>query len=101
MATWSDYFSLALTLLIFAGVAYFASYIYGQLNETKQWSKERLQRKGVNISKTGVSLKRKTRLANREEYFDATQRKVVKALNSARYGPAGESSMHEESPLAR
>ena len=29
------------TLLLFAGAAYFVSYIYGQLMETKQWSKEK------------------------------------------------------------
>lgn len=98
MATWTDYLSLALTFLLVVLIAYAALFVYRQIMNAKEWSKERLQKRGVNISEKGMSVKRKTRLANREEYVDATQRGFIKALGSAYYGPVSGSEMHKPAP---
>ena len=47
---------------------------------------ERLKSRGVNISDKGVSVKTTSRF-NREDYLDATQRGVIKAMSAASFGP--------------
>ncbi|KAI0826300.1 hypothetical protein BC629DRAFT_69207 [Irpex lacteus] len=86
MATWADYISLTVTLSIIAALVYGVLYINNSFQKVVASTKENLSARGIDISKQGASVKTKTKLSNREEYFDATQRKVVQALSAASIG---------------
>ncbi|KAI0088949.1 hypothetical protein BDY19DRAFT_1048443 [Irpex rosettiformis] len=86
MATWGDYISLTVVLSIIAALVYGVIYINQSFRKAVVSTKQNLQARGIEISKQGASVKTKTKLVNREEYFDATQRKVVKALANSSVG---------------
>ena len=46
----------------------------------------RLQTRGVEVSSRGVSVKTHSKLSNRENYFDATQRGFIRAFNASSRG---------------
>ncbi|KAI0682919.1 hypothetical protein BC835DRAFT_1423815 [Cytidiella melzeri] len=86
MATWGDYISLTLTLSIIAALVYGVLYLNQSLQKVVTSTKDHLHNRGIDVSKKGASVKTKTKLGNREEYFDATQRGIVKALSSSSVG---------------
>jgi len=85
MATWLDIFSLVATFTFFVGTIAGVLYLVQQASQAVQSTKDSLKNKGWNISDKGVSVKTSHRF-NREDYVDATQRTLVKALSSSTYG---------------
>lgn len=100
MATWGDYLSLTLTISLVAALIYGFLYLNAQFRKAVHSTKEQLSSHGIEISKTGASVKTSTKLANREEYFDATQRGIVKALSTASVGHNGTGPRAEGSSTA-
>ncbi|KAI0919938.1 hypothetical protein AcW1_002938 [Taiwanofungus camphoratus] len=86
MANWVDFLSLTVTLSLIAGVTFGLLYIVKKVSEAVQATKASLKNKGVNISSNGMHVKTSRRL-NREDYMDATQRGLLKALHNSMYGP--------------
>ncbi|TCD71060.1 hypothetical protein EIP91_000152 [Steccherinum ochraceum] len=101
MASWSDYASLLITVSIFVVAAYGVLYVSQQWSAAMQSTKDNLKKRGVDVSGHGVSVKGKTKLADREEYCDATQRGFIKLLGSAHYGPANGSSPSASPKMAQ
>lgn len=81
MASWIDIFSFLTTTSLFVGTILGVIYIAKRLSEAAQNTKESLENKGISISDKGVSIKTSKRL-DRENYVDATQRGVVRVLES-------------------
>ncbi|KAI0341295.1 hypothetical protein BDW22DRAFT_1429972 [Trametopsis cervina] len=86
MATWGDYLSLTLTLSLIAALVYGVLYINQSVRKVVSSTKEQLHNRGIDVSAKGASVKTHTKLQNREEYFDATQRGIVKALSKSSFG---------------
>ncbi|KAL4244626.1 hypothetical protein ABKN59_009185 [Abortiporus biennis] len=81
-----DYFSLIVTLSIFAIVIYAAVIIVNKISSAAQSTKASLKEKGYDVTGDGVQIKKKIRIADREEYIDATQRGFVKVLGASTVG---------------
>ncbi|EKM56363.1 uncharacterized protein PHACADRAFT_253434 [Phanerochaete carnosa HHB-10118-sp] len=98
MASWTDYLSLTLTISLIASAVYGVIYLREQLQKGIRASKDKLHDRGIDISAQGASVKTHSKLADRENYFDATQRGVMKALSKSSVGredgPETRSSRH-------
>lgn len=81
----SDIFALVITLAIVSGVVFVVLYINRGINNTLQTTKENLKSRGYNISSSGISIKTDKRLGH-EEYLDATQRGLLRALGASTTG---------------
>ncbi|KAK0201238.1 hypothetical protein DFS33DRAFT_1266425, partial [Desarmillaria ectypa] len=70
---------------ICGGIVYGILCASNSLSETVASTKEKLKEKGYTVSDTGVSVKTSKRFG-REDYVDATQRGLVKAIGAASFG---------------
>ncbi|KAA1473334.1 hypothetical protein DENSPDRAFT_270067 [Dentipellis sp. KUC8613] len=106
MAAWVDIFSLILvrpsftcssphdeteispflqTTFVFVGSILGAVYLVRKISAYVTRTKESLKQKGWTISEKGVSVKTSGRM-NREDYLDATQRGLIKAMGASHHG---------------
>ncbi|KAF8916073.1 hypothetical protein CPB85DRAFT_1432439 [Mucidula mucida] len=90
MATWVDFFSLFMTLGICGGALYGVIKLWESVTQGVASTKDKLKDRGYHISQGGVSVKTNKRV-NREDYIDATQRGIVKAMNASSFGSANSS----------
>ncbi|KAF9449358.1 hypothetical protein P691DRAFT_759138 [Macrolepiota fuliginosa MF-IS2] len=90
MAGWTDLFSLLVTLSIFGGTVYGVVYLANQISEGIKSTKENLKTKGYDISNKGVSIKTSKRF-DREDYVDATQRGMLKAMTATSFNRRADS----------
>ncbi|GJE96328.1 hypothetical protein PsYK624_125220 [Phanerochaete sordida] len=89
MANWTDYLSLTLTISLIAAAVYGVLYLREAFQKGIAASKDRLHNHGIDISRDGAHVKTRSKLADRENYFDATQRGVMKALSKSSVGHEG------------
>lgn len=89
MPSWTDYLSLTLTISLIAAAVYGVLYLREQIQKGIRASKDKLHDRGIDISARGAHVKTRSKLADREQYFDATQRGVMKALSKASVGHEG------------
>ncbi|KIK95871.1 hypothetical protein PAXRUDRAFT_32736 [Paxillus rubicundulus Ve08.2h10] len=99
MASWIDMFSLLTTTLFFVGSILGVLYIAKQISSGVQLTKESLQNKGISITEKGVSVKTQKRF-DRDDYVDATQRGLIKAIGAASFGPADQANKHSAQPTS-
>ncbi|TFY54386.1 hypothetical protein EVG20_g9724 [Dentipellis fragilis] len=85
MAAWVDILSLTLTTFVFVGSILGAIYLVRKISAYVTRTRESLKQKGWTISKKGVSVKTSGRM-NREDYLDATQRGLIKAMGASHHG---------------
>ncbi|GBE85631.1 hypothetical protein SCP_0801500 [Sparassis crispa] len=85
MAGWIDVLSLIVTLSLIAAVVLGIIYVMRAMSSVVESTKESLKTKGVDLSKGGMSVKTHGRY-NREDYLDATQRHLMKALHTSKFG---------------
>ncbi|KAK7061246.1 hypothetical protein R3P38DRAFT_2828380 [Favolaschia claudopus] len=97
MAGWSDMISLFLTVSIFGGIVYVILLVVQSVSQGVESAKEGLKTKGVHITDKGVAVKTSKRF-DREDYVDATQRGIVKAVGASSYGKRSESGDHLSPP---
>lgn len=90
MAGWTDLFSLLVTIGIFGGTVYGVVYLANQISEGIKSTKENLKTKGYDISNKGVSIKTSKRF-DREDYVDATQRGMLKAMTATSFNRRADS----------
>ncbi|KAG1772040.1 hypothetical protein EDD22DRAFT_795389 [Suillus occidentalis] len=88
MASWIDVLSFLTITSLFVGTIFGVVYIAKCISAAAQNTKESLQTKGISISDKGVSIKTSKRF-DRENYVDATQRGVIKALDASNFHPGG------------
>ena len=86
-----DIISLLVTVAIFAGVIYGVIFATQLINSGVKSTKESLKRQGVDISDHGVKVKTNKRF-DREDYVDATQRGIIKAMGAASFRRGDETS---------
>jgi len=82
MSNWLDIISFVVSLALFVGVVVGAIYAAKAISNTIDETKKSLNEKGVNVSASGISLKTSKHLT-REDYLDATQRGMVKAIQTS------------------
>jgi len=82
MSNWLDILSLIVSLALFVGIIAGALYAARAISNTIDETKKSLNEKGVNISASGISVKTGKHMT-REDYLDATQRNVVKAIQTS------------------
>jgi len=75
------------------GVVYTVQQIQIAVNNTK----ESLQKKGLHITQSGVSVKTDRRF-DREDYVDATQRGIIRAMGAASFRKVDEHGNHINGP---
>ncbi|KAF9074586.1 hypothetical protein BDP27DRAFT_1316499 [Rhodocollybia butyracea] len=85
MATLGDFLALITTIAVFGGVIYVILKLSGSVSEGVKSTKVKLKEKGYDISDKGVSVKTSKRM-NREDYVDATQRGLIRALGASSFG---------------
>ncbi|KAJ7590434.1 hypothetical protein C8J56DRAFT_592447 [Mycena floridula] len=85
MANWVDVLSLIVTVSIFGGILYGVFLVMGSISQGVESTKQSLKEKGLHISDKGVEVKTAKRF-DREDYVDATQRNLVKAISAASFG---------------
>ncbi|TFK51384.1 hypothetical protein OE88DRAFT_1735293 [Heliocybe sulcata] len=103
MATWLDVLSFIFTASLFAGVAIGVAYAGNAISNAMASTKESLKAKGVDISKSGMSVKTSGRYT-REDYIDATQRGFIKSMSATSFGqqdPATGNGHANAPPLER
>jgi hypothetical protein len=86
MASWIDVFSFLTITSLFVGTILGVVFIAKRISAAAQNTKKSLQTKGISISDKGVSIKTSKRF-DRENYVDATQRGVIKALDASNFHP--------------
>ncbi|KAJ7087302.1 hypothetical protein B0H15DRAFT_307151 [Mycena belliarum] len=96
MADWLDLFSLVATLAVFGAIIYAILSVLGSISQGVESAKEGLKTKGVHMTDKGVSVKTSRRF-DREDYVDATQRGLLKAVNASSFRKGGASP----EPLSR
>jgi len=96
MASWIDVFSLIATLSVCGGTVYGVLYVANMISKNIQAKKEDMKARGLTISRTGVSVKTSKRF-DREDYVDATQRGLMKAVNASSFRH-GDDGSHSTSP---
>ncbi|KAJ7666514.1 hypothetical protein B0H17DRAFT_1210561 [Mycena rosella] len=84
MANWLDLISLVATIAVFGGIVYAVLMMVQSVSQGVASAKEGLKTKGVNITDKGVSVKTSKRF-DREDYVDATQRGLLKAVNASSF----------------
>ncbi|KAF8995533.1 hypothetical protein BDQ17DRAFT_1365408 [Cyathus striatus] len=93
-----------LSLLFFIGIVgssiYGVMYVMRVVSTGIESTKENLKKQGLEVSGSGVSIKTSKRF-DRENYIDATQRGIVKALDSASFGRSGVNSSSASFPMER
>ncbi|GJJ11435.1 hypothetical protein Clacol_005668 [Clathrus columnatus] len=82
MATITDVVYLLVILAVIGGSVAVILSIVNAANRVGSNTKEKLKAKGYDISPSGVSIQTNKRM-NREDYLDATQRNVVKAIQAS------------------
>jgi len=82
MSDWLDIISFVSSLALFIGVVAGAVYVAKSISNTIDETKKSLNEKGVNVSSSGISVKTSKHMT-REDYLDATQRNVVKAIQTS------------------
>ncbi|KAI0764231.1 hypothetical protein BD413DRAFT_196755 [Trametes elegans] len=85
MANWIDYLSLVVTISLLTALVYGGLIAAKAISSAVQSTKASLETKGVNISRSGVSVKTNKRY-EREDYLDATQRGFIKAMKASSAG---------------
>ncbi|KAJ6516406.1 hypothetical protein C8R45DRAFT_1087477 [Mycena sanguinolenta] len=96
-SSWTDMVSLVVTLSIFGGIAYVVLLVVRSVSQGVESAKEGLKTKGVHITDKGVSVKTSKRF-DREDYVDATQRGIVKAMGASSFGKRTDSDNHLSPP---
>ncbi|KAL0947949.1 hypothetical protein HGRIS_010578 [Hohenbuehelia grisea] len=82
---WTDVFAFVATLSFLGAVIYGVIFVSKQVSQGVESTKEALKEKGLHISDKGVSVKTSKRF-DREDYVDATQRGIIKAMGAASFG---------------
>ncbi|KAG7441947.1 uncharacterized protein BT62DRAFT_936586 [Guyanagaster necrorhizus] len=100
MANWVDLIALLVTVTICGGIVYGILHASSCLSASVASTKAKLQEKGYTISHTGVSVKTSKRFC-REDYVDATQRGVIKAMGAASFGSSPSGSPTLSPPLMK
>jgi len=85
MGQWLDIFSLILTTILFVGTIIGVVLLVKKISDGITSTKQSLKEKGWTVSREGVSVKTSRRF-DREDYIDATQRGIMKAMNASHYG---------------
>ncbi|KJA18910.1 hypothetical protein HYPSUDRAFT_44758 [Hypholoma sublateritium FD-334 SS-4] len=85
---WLDVFSLFATIAVFGGIIYGIIFVTKSINEGVASTKESLKTKGFNVTASGMSIKTSKRF-DREDYVDATQRGIVKAMQASSFRRGG------------
>jgi len=99
MASWIDIFSLVATIAVFGGVIFAIIFVMKSFNEGVASTKESLKSHGLDVSASGVSVKTSGRF-DREDYVDATQRSIVRAVGAASF-KRNDSSSSEAANMER
>jgi len=101
MANWLDVIALLVTVAVFGGIVYVVLLIVRSVSQGVESAKEGLKTKGLHITDKGVSVKTSKRF-DREDYVDATQRGIVRAVGAAsfRKGGAAEPGYSSEGHLS-
>ncbi|PPQ74754.1 hypothetical protein CVT26_005051, partial [Gymnopilus dilepis] len=81
---WHATHSIRQTISVLGGIVYGILYIVKSVNDGLESTKASLKSKGLDISSTGVSVKTSRRF-DREDYVDATQRGIIKAMGAASF----------------
>jgi len=97
MASLIDFLSLLLTSALFVGFIVGVVYAVQQIQLAVNKTKQRLESKGLHITDSGVSVKTDKRF-DREDYVDATQRGVIKAMGATSFGKVDEKGNHVQMP---
>ncbi|KAF8980666.1 hypothetical protein BDQ17DRAFT_1380486 [Cyathus striatus] len=100
MAGLLDVLSLLFFIGIVGGSIYGVMYVIKAVSSGIESTKENLKKQGLEVSGSGVSIKTSRRF-DRENYIDATQRGIVKALDSASFGHSGVNSSATSLPIER
>ncbi|KAJ3929593.1 MAG: hypothetical protein NXY57DRAFT_1016059 [Lentinula lateritia] len=85
MAELGDFLALIATIVVFAGIIYGVYTVVGSVSEGVKSTKDKLKEKGYEISDKGMSVKTSKRM-NREDYVDATQRGLIRAMGASSFG---------------
>jgi len=88
MANWLDVISLLVTVAVFGGIIYVVLLVVRSVSQGVESAKEGLKTKGLHITDKGVAVKTSKRF-DREDYVDATQRGIVRAVGAASFGKGG------------
>ncbi|PPQ91269.1 hypothetical protein CVT25_006212 [Psilocybe cyanescens] len=84
MAGWVDFLSLIATVAVFGGIVYGIIFVVQSINDGLTSTKASLKSRGLDVSASGVSVKTSKRFG-REDYVDATQRGIVKAMGASSF----------------
>ncbi|GAA5907343.1 hypothetical protein JCM6882_002811 [Rhodosporidiobolus microsporus] len=76
---------LSLTLLVLAGLAYGAKLLVAAVQDGIAQGKESLEKRGVNVSREGMTVKTNKRALTQEETEDRLQRGIMKGWKSASF----------------
>ncbi|GAA6053835.1 hypothetical protein JCM3770_004742 [Rhodotorula araucariae] len=79
------WFQLVVTLLVLAVLAYGASIAYAVFHEVKTSAKQAMEQKGVQVSKSGASVKTGRRALTQEETGDRLQRGLMRGWKAATF----------------
>ncbi|BGP46472.1 hypothetical protein JCM10450v2_002317 [Rhodotorula kratochvilovae] len=79
------WFKLVLTLLVLAALAYGASLAYAAITDGINSAKQAMEKKGVQVSKSGASVKTDKRALTQEETEDRLQRSLMKGWKAATF----------------
>jgi len=93
MANLSDFLALLVTATVFVGVIVGVIYAVQQIQHAVKQTKESLQKKGLHITDSGVSVKTDKRF-NHEDYIDATQRSFIKTMSAASFRQVDDQGNH-------
>ncbi|KZT30256.1 hypothetical protein NEOLEDRAFT_1174558 [Neolentinus lepideus HHB14362 ss-1] len=99
MANWLDVISFIFTMGLFVGVIIGVLYASNAISKAMANTKESLKAKGVDLSKSGMSVRTSGRYT-REDYIDATQRGIIKSMSAAsfrRQDPSADASVNANS----
>jgi len=93
MASLFDFLSLLVTAAFFVGLIVAVIYAVQQIQLAVNNTKESLKKRGLHVTESGVSVKTDKRF-DREDYVDATQRGMLKAMGAASFGKVDEKGNH-------
>ncbi|KIM71807.1 hypothetical protein PILCRDRAFT_830112 [Piloderma croceum F 1598] len=93
MASLLDFLSLLVTAAFFVGIIIVVVYVVRQIHLAVNKAKTTLQQKGLHITDSGLSVKT-DRHFDRDDYVDATQRGLLKAMSAASFGKVDEHGHH-------
>jgi len=93
MASLFDFLSLLVTAAFFVGIIIAVIYAVQQIKLAVNNTKESLKKRGLHVTESGVSVKTDKHF-DREDYVDATQRGILKAMGSASFGKVDDKGNH-------